>query len=359
MWELLLIGITAVLFLLPLVPAVQEWRLQRDIIPLNIIQSHAGHTRHFSDTFRIFIQNEISALSGQTQSSDSPKNYCLIEENDTFKPSQDERQDQSTQRILFACGTLTLPDNFSFPREIYSKKTVVGMGGNHLRAILAEDKLIIGSRSTVLRWAHAHTIHIDSDCHLIGRLSAVEEITLEVGCIFTRIHAPCVKFGTYVFLSHDEVIKENTSINVGNLIPHQMACSDNKDNRWISEGDFEFPENEIFCGDIVARGNVIIRRGAKITGSVKANGTLHVEPFATITGSLISTKQLILAQSCVVGGPVVSEQRINMDTGVVVGTVTTLTTLSAPVIQIVSGCIIYGTVWARQQGVVLSAGKTA
>ena len=118
MWELLLIVITTVLFLLPLVPALQEWRLQRDIIPLNIIQSHAGHTRHFSDTFRIFIQNEISALRGQTPSSASPKNYCLIEENDTFRPSQDEHQNQSTQRILFAYGTLTLPGNFSFRREI-------------------------------------------------------------------------------------------------------------------------------------------------------------------------------------------------------------------------------------------------
>ena len=358
MWDLLLIGLTTMLFLLPLLPALQEWRLQRDITPLDIIQSHAGHPHHFSDTFRVFIQNEMSALTDHTRLFEPAENYYLIKENDIFQPNQDERQDQATQRIVIACGTLSLPENFAFPREIYGKQTVVGIGGNYFRAILAEDKLFIGRRSTVLRWAHAHTIHVDSDCHLTGRLSAVEEIELEAGCTFIRLHAPCVKFGTTVFIPPDRDIKENTLVDMRNPMLHQPDSGDDKDNRWISQGDLEFPENEIFCGDIVVRGNILIRRGARIIGSVKASGTLRIEPSVTITGSLISSKQLIIAQSCIVGGPVVSEQRINIDTGVVVGTMAKLTTLTAPVIHIATGSVIYGTAWARHQGLVRSAGKT-
>lgn len=358
MWDLLLIGLTVLLFLLPLLPALREWRLQRDITPLEIIQSHEGHTRHFSDTFRVFIQAEMSALAGHARPTEPAKNYCLIKEGGIFNPTREEYRYQSTQRIVLAFGTLSLPENFAFPREVYSKQTVAGIGGNHFRAVLAEDKLLIGSRSIVLRWAHARMIHADPDCHLMGRISATEEITLETGCVFTRLHAPCVKFGMGAFLPPDGRIKENAPVGMHKPILHLLEPDNDKDNRLISQEDFEFPENGIFCGNIVVRGNVLIRRGAEIIGSVKANGTLHIETGVTITGSLISSKQLVIAQACLVGGPVVSEQRISVDTGVVVGMTTKPTTLTAPVIHITSGSVIYGTVWARQQGLVLPAGET-
>lgn len=357
MWDLLLIGLTVLLFLLPLTPALREWWLRHDITPLEIIQGHEGHTRHFSDTFRIFIQAEISALNGHAHPTEPAENYCLIKEGNLFTPTEEERQNQSTQRVVLAYGTLSLPEDFTFPREVYGKQTVIGLGRNHFKAVLAEDMLLFGKHSTVLRWAHGRMIQADPDCNFMGRISATEEITLATGCAFTRLHAPCVKFGMGVFLPPDARVKENAPVGIHKPILNLLEPDIDTDNRLISQEDFEFPENGIFCGNIVVRRNVLIRRGAEIIGSVKANGTLRIETGVSITGSLISSKQLVIAQACIVGGPVVSEQSISVDTGVVIGMTTKPTTLTAPAIHITCGSVIYGTVWARHQGLVLSAGE--
>lgn len=356
MWGLLLISLTTMLFLLPLFPALQEWRLKRDISPLKIVQAHAGRADYFSDSFRALIQGDIAALTNHASTSVPRENYCVVETNGAFIPNRKENQNRITHRAVLAFGVLWLPDNLVFLREVYSKQSILGGDVNRFRAVLAEDELLIGRNSTVLRWAHARTVRVGQDCHLPGRLSAKEEIVLEMGCTFTRIHAPCVKFGPDPSELVDERMVDDAPESEHKAMLHLLK-SDDGDNRWVVDNDLEFPENGVFCGDIVARGNILIRHGAQIMGSVKANGTLRIERNVTITGSLVSSKNLIIEGRCAVAGPVVAERQIDIHSGAVIGGASKPTTVSAPVIRVAGDTVVYGTVWAWEQGLVLPSGE--
>lgn len=340
MWFLLLLILTLALFTLPLLPALREWRRKRDATPLAIQQEHTGDIHYFAETFGAFIEREIDALITGKATTDSVENYCMCEKDCTFTAGQDESHSHTTQRIVIALGKLTLPGNLTFAREIYGRQLILGGDNTLFRAILAKGDLFLGERSMVLRWAHARALYAGADCRFQGRLSAEKRIVLEPGCIFTRLHAPHIRFG--LGTPPDRQNQRRTP-----------GRDTKAEGRMLASTNLEFPRNSTFHGDIVAHGDVLIHDGAVIQGSIKAHGALRLGCNVTVSGSLVCGKRMIIAAGCTLGGPLIAEQRIDIAAGTVVGSPAALTTITAPVIRIAYGVVAHGTVWASRQGSVL------
>jgi cytoskeletal protein CcmA (bactofilin family) len=355
MWGLLLLCLTLTLYLLPLLPALHEWRAKRDAGPLGILQSHEGDVSHFAQSFRAFVKHEMKALSSHGETIEPAESYCIIAEADIFRPTAQESLSHTTRRIVITDNPLKVPAHFTFAREIYSRQTIWGRESNLFRAVLAEGDLFIGSNSVLLRWAHARKVHVAPGCRILGRLSAKEQILLSLGCTFTRLHAPRVEFiPEGCLLPDEEVTAPEPVTEPGSTFKPPNSSADDT-GRWVVHGNLEFPHGILWLGDLVVHGNVIIHQGAEIRGNVKSHGNLQVKPQVSITGSLISNKGIVIDRGCSVGGPVVADLQVDINADTVIGSVKQPTTVTAPVIRVASKVLVHGTVSAREQGVVLGS----
>jgi cytoskeletal protein CcmA (bactofilin family) len=347
MWAILLLSSTALVFALPLAPALQELRRKTDVKPLLIDQEHASDVRRFARRFVAFVEREL-AIRRNTNRPHAEQHAAMGA--GVFQAHEDERQSRVSARVLVAEGPLELPSGFSWTREVYGRDDVRGGCDARFRAVLAGGRLVLGPRAAVLRWAHARSVHALADCVLLGRLSADEELVLEPGCRFARVNAPRIVFGSVAVpggTDRDDERRRALARAPATTGPRAAALAAG---RWLAKGDLEIPAGEVFRGDLVVRGNLVVGRGAGIDGSIKAHGDVRLEPGVAVTGAVVCTVSITAVGRCTLDGPVVSEREIRLGAGSVVGALAAPTTVTAPVIRIEPGVVAHGTVWARDAG---------
>jgi len=343
----ILLLVTGTLFSLPLLPAMWELQRKSDALPLNVIQQHAGEIRYFADRFRAYLEPlepilRQASITGQKASgvmADGTEYLVLGSGAEALALPLGEK-DKLCPVLLASATDLTVSANSTFSRDVYSRGHFVGDRNNQYRALLVERGLYLGAGSSVMRWVHAcGELQVESGCKLFGRASSDARIRLSSHCTFLRLNAPRIEFGHAV----------ETSRSLPDAPPLFATPK-----RLLYDGDFEIKSGEIFHGDLVVRGRLRIGSGAQVFGSVKSGKDLIVESGVVIDGGLISAKKLLIGPQCLVGGPIISERELLMNAGTQCGTPVAPTTVSATRISIAPTVVVFGTVWAREQGEVLT-----
>jgi cytoskeletal protein CcmA (bactofilin family) len=204
--------------------------------------------------------------------------------------------------------------------------------------------------SRVIRWAHAvGKFRAEHDCDLYGRVSSDQEIQLQSGCVFQRLNAPRIAFGSSGAAGKRRSSLTSDMLTETRELPGLGA-------RALVEGNMDVRSGEIITGSIVVRGKLRIHAGAQVLGSVKSNKETIVEAGVYVQGSLISAATMHIGPGCRIGGPVVAEHGMEIESGTECGTMRTPTTVSAPTIEVEEGVLVYGTLWARNEGRVVPNG---
>lgn len=384
-WGIALIGATFLIFLLPLVPCLLEWRMKRDVAPIKILQDHDGHASFFADRFRQITKEVIN--DGKPVTTLLHVDYLSIGGYGVMELNADEdggqnlfppaRRTQTSTKypplrlpggrpiplfryryrshdFLCSFDELRLPNRFAFSSELYGSRDIIGGVDNQFRAVLADGHLFLGAGSSVLRWAHAETVTVSSHCQMFGRLSADTEIRMGCHCSFNRIHAPCirVKYGSAADAA--DSLSAPSSLSHAKSAVWPLDSFTDGTGRKIVHGNLEFPTHGIWSGNIIVRGNVTIREGAQISGSIKAYGDLRVEKDANITGSLICQKNIFLGRACLIGGHIVAEGLVEVDSGTRIGTAQATVSVTAPTIRIANDVVVFGSIWARKKGLTVA-----
>jgi len=120
--------------------------------------------------------------------------------------------------------------------------------------------------------------------------------------------------------------------------------------RTLSDGDLDVRAGEVVAGSIVTRGKLHIGAGAHVLGSVKSNGHLTVDSGVSVDGSLLSATTTHVGPNCRIGGPVLAEHGMIIESGTHCGTTGNPTTVAAPTIELEEGVIVFGSLWARNEG---------
>jgi cytoskeletal protein CcmA (bactofilin family) len=346
---LVLILSAGLLFTLPLVPAIAELRLKRDAQPLDVIQQYGGDIRHFAHGFRrvaVALQTRLQECvgTGTTTTGKLPDGdeYVLLGSADEsfFLPAMGR---DSTWRSAVAAGVdIVLPDGLTFAKEIYAAGDLTGGEGSTFRAILGEMDIHLRRGSKVIRWAHAaRMFRAEHDCDLFGRISSDHEIQLQSGCVFQRVGAPIIIAGF-----SDTATGPPPSQPVNAAAEAKLPPT----GRILYDGDFEIRAGEIIAGSIVTRGKLHIGAGAHVLGSVKSNGHLTVDSDVSVDGSLLSATTTHIGANCRIGGPVLAEHGVIIESGTHCGSVHNPTTVAAPTIELEEGVIVFGSLWARNEG---------
>lgn len=348
---LLLVGL---LFLVPLLPAIVELRLKRDALPLDVIQQYGGDIRYFSYGFRRLavelkpqLQECVASGANATGAFPGGDEYVLLGRADDsfFCPSS---RQNSTWRSVVAVGVdLALPDGLTFAKEIYATGDLTGGAQSMFRAILGEKNVHLRRASKVGRWAHAvRSFRAEQDCDLYGRISSDQEIRLQPGCVFQRLNAPLI-----VTEIPDAAAGQSASEPLcfaADAVPAALPTG-----RTLYDNDFEIGAGELIAGNIVTRGKLHIGTGARVLGSVKSNGHMTVDSGVSVKGSLISATTMHLGPNCRIGGPVLAERGMSVESGTHCGAAHMPTTVSSPIIEIEEGVVVFGTLWARNEGRVI------
>ncbi len=345
----LLLTVVGTLLVVPLLPAINELRQKTDVEPLNVIQQHAGEIRHFAQSFASVITQLEPALERSRVGGDMCRGvlpdgspYVILGKADQL-PELSRKGDLSYCPYVIAfSNSVSSPGYLNFERELYARGDFSGGEQSHYRAVLATSNVRFGRRSTVLRWAHAGSeLVADGQCELYGRISAEHRIQLSPGCGFLRLNAPRIDIG-----------RDPGDIGPGRISRESPLSLQTP--RLLYDGDVTIETGEVVRANLVTRGKLQLRPGARVIGSVKSNKDLIIENEAIVEGSVICAERMIVGSRCTLHGPVIAERSITLYDGTVCGDLESPTTVSSPEIEVQEGVVVFGTLWARHSGTVWS-----
>jgi hypothetical protein len=348
--KVFLVLLGAILFMLPLLPALTELWLKRDAQPLDVVQQFAGEIRHFSHGFRNYIADLLEPLrecvaSGTTARGSMPDGdpYLLLGRADDTRFVSAGGTTVACQSVVAAGMDVVFPDGITFAKEVYAAGEFIGGEKSVFRALLGEKDIHLRRASTVIRWAHAvGAFRAERDCDLYGRISSDCEIQLESGCAFQRLNAPRIVLG--------RTVAEGTNVDTETVRTHVAS------GRRLVDEDLKIEAGEIVSANIVTRGRLHIGAGAFVLGSIKSHKHMVLEAGVRVEGSLISASTMRIGPDCRIAGPVIAERGIAIESGTRCGSVRVPTTVSALTIAIADGVTVFGTIWARTEGQVVPQG---
>ena len=142
-----LVCTVALLFMLPLLPALVELRRKSDALPLSVVQQNAGEIRHFANSFRDYIkglepimQDCMAAGTSATGTLPDGEEYVVLGRLDEPLVRALAQRD-ATHPVLIAAGAdLVVPPHATFSRDIYAGAKFQGGEKNNYRAILGEKE---------------------------------------------------------------------------------------------------------------------------------------------------------------------------------------------------------------------------
>lgn len=327
-----------VLLVLPFAPAWLEWRRPSDCAALPIREDETDDP--------LFLAERLRARIAGLRADGGPPAASLIDAADL--PDAEAAAARAGQPILAAAGLQSLA-GVALQHPLYATADIRLAGRGDFTEVMAEGGLELGPLSRICRWGHADAaVRLGEGSVAAHRLSSSQQVRLERGCCFQRVHAPLLQFGT------DAAPRATQSI------PAQPAqftdlpgALQRSPGLWRVDGDCTIPPRRVYQGSLVVTGVLTVGKGSRVEGSVKGYRGIVVGREATVTGAVVSGQAIHLLPHAEVGGPLVSERHVLLSAGCRVGGADAPTTVSADAIVVEEGAEAHGTLWARRAGVVV------
>lgn len=347
------------LFLLPLAPALLEWRRPTDAKPLNVVREYGGHIAHFATRFQSLVNAQLRPLLDKAATGHAPVKETLpdgtrvmaLPGGSTLREGDQSAGIRETTHWVLAAGDLSLVGEHIFSGEIYVDGTLSSGSGLVLRAVLAKGDIHLGSDAYVLRWLHADgVVTAGENSHLYGRASAGQRLVLARACRFVRMYAPRIEFMP-VSLPATASPCQTLHRRIAFEMPQGLHSSSK--GRWLIRGNLTMTANTWHRGHLIASEALHVEAGAFVLGSVKGRNVL-LGSGSRVHGSVVAGARVVMECDCQTMGPIVAEDMVEIGPRCVVGSPAFPTTITAPRIRIAPGAVVHGSIWAREEGEVLS-----
>jgi len=252
----------------------------------------------------------------------------------------DEPIADATAVILCAASSF-IPQQTMIPTDVYAAGDLRAGDGCKLRAVYAAGDASFGTGTVIFRWAHAGgAITCAENIEAYGRLSSATLVRVERGCRFERVNAPVVLIGLDAVPS---CLQRKSQYGKRSIMDVKMG-------RVLAHGDFHLACGDVLQGHVISFGRVSIEAGSRILGSVKSHSGAYIGNGTEIHGAVVSAGNLHIAGSSHIRGPILAEDEIVIGPNTQIGSADVPTTVSAPRIRIAPGSVVYGALWARNQG---------
>ncbi len=340
---LLLLAATALVVMLPMLPAIVEWRRKTDVGPLFIDTSDAQDPAFLARSFAAHLAEAI--VKGQNRLGRSL--IAVAPADDDWPLTDREWRDARSRRVWHAFTDAELPFGVNFLGEVAARGALRTAEGGLYRALWSGSTLQLAARSTVLRWAHGQVVEVGRGCRLAGRVSADDCILVRGKSSFTMLHAPTLRFSSSRVGAPAPMPLNQSMFRLG--LPEQVEW-DGSACRGTADASLDVAAYRAWRGDLVCRADLFLGAGCNVHGSVKAHGDIVVEGHCTVNGNIVCEGAISLGAGCVVRGSVISEVEVVLGEGCLIGQPSRPATVAAPSIRIAPGVVVHGTLWASESG---------
>lgn len=362
-WLAAFLAVTAIVFMLPLLPALVEWRRRADAAPLTVVRAHDGQITHFAATFRRFLEANLPPLDDDPAHVHAVRDIalndggsCQVVGGDGVPRLDDaELAAGATRTMVVGRAPLSLPDGVLFETEMYAAQGIAGGSRNALRALLSDGDVLLGDGIGIIRWAHAAgRFACGPGSRLAGRVSSDTAIHLQRDTTFGRMRAPVILFGDDGDGDGGPAGVRPAHADARATLARPADLLDDGCGRWLVGGALDIAGATAHRGDLVVRGALTVGRGSRIDGGCKGQGWVDVGADAVIAGAVVSTGRLHIGAGARIAGPVVAEGTVVIDAGSVIGSPSAPTTVTADRVRVAEGAVIHGSVWPRIEGTVVA-----
>ena len=343
MMAALLFLLTATAVLLPMLPALIEWRWPSDVVPLHIDTEDALDPPFLARSFVARLRTAVA--EGQLRLGRSL--IALAPSGEVWTFIERERRSRLSHRVWHAVGDIHLPAGMAFLAEVAAGGHLRTAPGEVYRALSAGQHLHLAAGSTVLRWAHGAQVEVHSGSMLAGRISADKHITLWGEANFTLLHAPTVCFGIDPARAAARLAPLLSVVSAG--LPEPVRWNGLAE-RGTCDAALDLRSGTAWHGDLVCQSDLTLGPRCSAGGSLKTHGDLLAGVGCHIAGNLVSKGRIELGAACAVHGSVISETEIVLGAGCVIGAPGRLATVAAPRLLIAPDVVVHGTVWAGKVG---------
>lgn len=343
---ILLLAATLAVVVLPMLPAILEWRRPTDAAPLAIEASHALDPSGFASSFAGRLAEAL--LRGETKVGQSVLASAGAEAAAGRWPlTRAEAAAGCNHRTWHTADDALLPAGQSFLAEVACGGTLCTAPGAVYRALLGAARLSIADSAVVLRWAHADAVDVSPGCWLAGRVSASQHIRIDGRVRFTLLHAPVVDFGAPALLTGARVPAPAEAVPD---LPPEGAVWNHVAARGVASAALTVRARRSWRGDLVCGGTLRLGEGCHARGSLKAHGSASLAAGCRVDGNIVARDLIRLNRDCVVLGSVMSETAVTLGENCVVGAPGHPATVTAPRIVVAPGVVVHGTLWATDEG---------
>jgi predicted acyltransferase (DUF342 family) len=325
---------------IPLVPAFMELLRPRDASPLEAVGNDAGNLTYFAESFTTRMTREglLGTMIPPRLSDGTP-----VRSHTSAQPLA--RQREAYEDIVVFMDTEPVPDDITLGGEALARLTMRGGRNVTYRALLGQRDILLGERSTVLRWIHAHgRLDVGNGSKLFGRATADRDIILGDKVLFDRLEATVVRVTA---AETPESPPMPTAEYEVFLVPSDAVEMGPR--YWKTAEDLCVPPGSALLGTAITTGSIVISEGARVSGSLKAHGEILVRAGAVVQGALTAWDRIVIEAGARVSGPVISETLVEIQAAIV-GSATKRATITAPSIRLYPGATVYGAVMAGEDG---------
>ena len=264
---LLLFGAASALLLLPMLPALVEWRRPSDVVPLAIDPADALDPPGFARNFAERLQGALDA--GETRLGQSTIVSVAASVDGAWPLEPREAAATYNRRLWHVAGNAKLPPGQAFLAEVAAWGELRSAPGGLYRALLAGRGLYLAGAGTVLRWAHAREVEVASGCRLAGRVSAEQRVVVHEQVRFTLLHAPEICFtGSRPSTDADAAVAARGDLPAPAFDATQPVEWDAIAERGVASTSLDIPSGRVWQGDLVCRGRLRLGTGCHARGSL-------------------------------------------------------------------------------------------
>lgn len=334
--------VCTLLFILPFIPALQEWRRPSDLASLPVSANYTSDIDYFSRRLHLDVAAKL-----QQGPATGFEDFEFVD-----VPAEDMDWQKSGSRMiaLDSIETLSAIKNDS-GQPLYVTGDLTAGPGSLFSALYCTGNIALGNESEISDWAHAGgVLRLGANSSALRRVSAGTAIELAREVCFERLSAPALRFGRGA--------AQTASRRSGAQIEASYADLPNAVQQtpllFLIRGDCELGSGKAYLGSLIVTGFLTIGQDTTVVGDIKAREGFSLGRRASVEGAITCEKRIYIFKEARALGPVVSESDILIGARSVIGLPDALTTVSALNIIIEEGATVHGAVWAHEVGMVKS-----
>jgi len=348
--------VAALLFLIPLWPALVELRVKQDDQPLRIAEvyttDHHIVAKDFGDSVSAHLQDAIQAYvtsGGQP----GPASALLKDRYEVIGPQSEDDIDFQEGRVplvLVQQQSRVWPEGMHLSRQIYVTGAFESGTGSTIDRLYVDGDLYLGEETATTSWAHARRdIRALAGCDLLGSVTAGRLLQVWPGCHFERLEGAEIRFGDEWHWPEGPV---STLHHPAELPPlfRLNGRSRRLGTAHQVSGNLVIPAGHVWTGDLVIGGKLRLARGARVQGSIRAEGEILLEAGASVVGQLFSRASIEIRSGARVTGAAATEGDLRVRLGAEIGSPDVPSTATGRKILMDQGSRVYGAVVAIEEG---------